>query len=499
MKGRDLVAVDVRPLRCVAVALVLLAPACGPDAEQQPHGARSDGPGDTARIGGDDGVGDADVIDSGQGDLGGGIDPDVGGGAATDGGATDQGAPDSGGTNVTPKGPSAAATKGKHDGVYFWTAPKTPNGLVPTQSWGGVGEAPGGEVYATGMDHVTNSALYRLKSNDVLYYVGDARAASQKANNWQAGEYAQKFHTRPTELKGRIYVATMNSSTLDSSYLKIRGFHWYGYDANKDVFQDLSAAEPGGVGATHGSLVTLAADRTSNIVYGAMNPTGDLFRYDVAKGKTTKLGRPPYQRPYVYPGRWMWVDSKGRLYFSAGNSVLSYYGAPYDPAIFNHIRYYDPSTGFGEMKGWKLTDQRAIDAGQCSGGTCYMMDNLGHIYRFTESGPTWTHVGKVASLPSGDVESFTWVFAVDFQRLLAYVVIGKGTLFELDLKTGASSVLGNLRQLEPTLKNLSRLYGHGAWDGKGRFFFIAFQDGKSQTNMLLVGIDPVKLKKALGL
>ena len=55
---------------------------------------------------------------------------------------------------------------------------------------------------------------------------------------------------------GRVYVATMNSSTLDATYLSQRGFHWYGYDVAAKRFIDLSATQPGGTGAVHGGPVT---------------------------------------------------------------------------------------------------------------------------------------------------------------------------------------------------------------------------------------------------
>jgi hypothetical protein len=120
--------------------------------------------------------------------------------------------------------------------------------LAPVQSWSGAGSKPDGEIFIAGMDHVHNSALYRLH-DQVLRYVGDARSASGAANNWKPEEVAEKFHTRPTWLADRVYVATLSSSTLDSSYLTKRGFHWYASDTENGRFLDLSASEPGGVGA----------------------------------------------------------------------------------------------------------------------------------------------------------------------------------------------------------------------------------------------------------
>lgn len=92
---------------------------------------------------------------------------------------------------------------------------------------------------------------------------------------------------------------------------------------------DLSARQPNGVGAEHGGLVTIAADASNHLIYGAMNPTGDIYRYDISRDQNERIGRPDYQRLYVYPGRFMWVDSRGRLYFTAGNDE-AYYDAPYD-------------------------------------------------------------------------------------------------------------------------------------------------------------------------
>ncbi len=314
--------------------------------------------------------------------------------------------------------PGAEAVKGRLDGIWYWTMPTTPNGLVPSQSWSGAASAPGGDVYVAGMDHSTNSALYRLHGG-VLSYVGDAKSASQAAGNWLAGEIAEKFHTRPAWHDGRVYVATLNSSTLDATYLGLRGFHWYAYDIATDQFIDLSAGQPGGTGAAHGGLIAQVVDHAVGRIYGALAPTGDLYRYDIASGESTRLGRPDYQRPYVYPGRAMWLGRGGRLYFTAGNDELDYYGAPYDPAIFNHVYVYDPATGrFGEETAWRLHDQRAIDAAQCftagSGDVdCFLADNVGHIYRFrdTAAGQTWSYLGNIGQ-EAREPFGYTWVFHV---------------------------------------------------------------------------------------
>jgi hypothetical protein len=390
--------------------------------------------------------------------------------------------------------PQSLARKGNTDGIWYWTLPDTPNGLKPVQSWSGAGSTPNGEIYVGGMDHVQNSALYRLRSG-ILHHVGDARSASEAVNNWKPGEVAEKFHTHPTWLAGRMYVATLSSSSLDESYLSKRGFHWYAFDKDTGQFLDLSVREPGGVGAEHGGLVTIAADAPRGWIYGALNPTGEIYRYNVRSGRTRVIGRPEYERPYVYPGRFMWVDSRGRLYLTAGNDEQAYYGAPYDPEIFNHVRYYDPGRGFGEMKDWSLHHQRAIDAGQCfrKDGVCYLSDNTGHVYKFEEAGPTWRYLGDIGQTSPKQLGN-TWVFHVSKDQKRAYIITARGDFYDFDLQTGAARFVADLRKLEPELAD-KQLYGHDAWDKEGRFYFAAFRE--TSPNVVLVGIDPERLMAAV--
>jgi hypothetical protein len=51
--------------------------------------------------------------------------------------------------------------------------------------------------------------------------------------------------------------------------------------------------------------------------------------------------------------------------------------------------------------------------------------------------------------------------------------------------------------MEPELATKDFLYGHDAWDGKGRFFFSAFNDLPRPVNTVLVAIDPKRVAAAL--
>lgn len=385
------------------------------------------------------------------------------------------------------------------DGAWLWVLPNAPGGLRPTQSWHATGATPSGDIYVGGMDHATNSALYHLNPRTgSLAYVGDARTASRQAGNLRPGETFEKFHTRPTWLAGRLYVATMDYSVIDGGYLAHRGSHLYAFDPKTAKLVDVSALEPGGVSAPHVSVVTLAADAGRGILYQAAAPTGEILQYDVAARKTVNLGRPPvYDRPYLYVGRFMWVDSRGQLYFTAGNTA--YVGA-YDPGIYQHIQLYKPGAGFGERKDWKLQARHAIETGQCirGGAVCYLADDQGRVYRFTDDGPTWAYLGRVTS-----GTDLTWVFQVTADGSRAYIVTTGSVpaLYEYDLEKQTSTRLCALRDIDPAFAGYDRHTGYNAWDDRGRFYFASFASASSplfgRVNVRVTAIDPVRLKAAL--
>ena len=391
--------------------------------------------------------------------------------------------------------------RGKLDGIWQWILPDTPNGLRPTQSWHATASSPDGDIYIAGMDHVTNTALYRLKSREGrLQFVGDARSASEALKNWMPGETAQKFHTRPLWHRGKIFVATMDRSTMDDEYLTRRGFHWYAYDPGSNNFTDLSALEPGGSAVAHGNVVALASDPARNVVYGAGVPTGEIYRYDVARGRTDILGRPrSYDQSFVYTGRVMWVDSRGRLYFTASNSK--------SPSVHSHVYYYDPETGFGERKDWLLQDAQALEVGQCLAKEkqCFFSDDKGHVYRFDDDGPSWSYLGQIETGRPAMAQppTYIWVFHVTADATKAYTATSTSpqpsvftSLYEFDLRTGKTQLLCNFEEMDPDLRDLHIHTGYDAWDPEGRFYFASF-NGQPNQPVVLTRVDPRRLKAAL--
>ena len=146
----------------------------------------------------------------------------------------------------------------------------------------------------------------------------------------------------------------------------------------------------------------------------------------------------------------MWVDSRGILYFSAGNTA---YVAAYNPAIYQHIYIYKPGSGFGERTGWRLQGTRAIETGQCisGGAVCYLADDQSRIYRFTNSGPSWAYVGRAVA-----TNETVWVFHVAADGKRAYVITTQSTapgsvpaLYEYDLASRTSRRLCAITGIDP--------------------------------------------------
>jgi hypothetical protein len=159
-----------------------------------------------------------------------------------------------------------------------------------------------------------------------------------------------------------------------------------------------------------------------------------------------------------------------------------------------HRVYYAPGQGFVELTGWKLHDERAIDAVQCFPHVCYLDDNVGHVYRFDDpapGSPHWTYLGSIGETtfdPFGRVK----VFQVASDQSVAYLGTTRGNLFRMDLKTGKATGPLDLWTLDSSFNNL-QLYGFDAWDQFGRLYFSAFGPRNGPRNARLVAVDPAQL------
>ncbi len=395
--------------------------------------------------------------------------------------------------------------------------PSTPGGLDPLQCWYALGNTPDGSIYIAASDHKTNSALFEKRAGDQAFrYVGDAQQASMQANNWAAGETLEKFHVRPTYLDGDIYLGGLNYSYYNKGYTKKRGFHWYRYRPSTGQFTDLSANTPDGT-ASPFQLEYLIADPRHHRLYGAAVPKGHLVRFDPHTQTTYDLGRPPeLTKNYLPSDSFMWVNSRGRVYFAMEGRG----------GWFKRIHYFDPdSNTFGTMDDWKLQGPpprkkgkqkqqvkgglksapigRIPKVGQCepSGKRCYMSDNNGRIYRWRETDNTeqWTYLGQVRfPAPHEKQRLATRTFQLSADEKSIYMVneryLGAPDilLHRFDITAGRSEVIAPLSQLAPEAVGEGRELhcGHNAWDAEGRFYIASFGMSGKGGNVVVTAIKP---------
>jgi hypothetical protein len=405
--------------------------------------------------------------------------------------------------------PTATPTPGLLPGTTTWVVPSSPNGLLTDQSWFSVAGAPDGNVYMGACDHLTNSALYKLNtSDDMLRYVGDARAASEAAHNWLPGETAQKFHVRPLWYRGRMLLATADYSNQDDLYLQHRGFHWYAYETSSRNFVDLSASEPTGVAAEHISIFSTALDESRGVIYGLGSPTSHLYQYNIKTGRTTDLGRSPLlSRTYYNPGRFMWIDRGGRVYFTVATAGTL---APGEPATPTYVLYWDPIEGWGARPDWQIAEMLRTGQWSLDHKHLYLLDYPMNLYMFNDQDRTFVKLNHGVLAPDR-VSPRTHAVRVRSMNVSAnerkiYFVNDTApamSVYEWDfMATDTPLELASVPAIDPRVDaRYTAFTGHDSWDHDGRFHFTGFggEGVPSTPNVFFLRVDPVRLKAGLGL
>lgn len=404
---------------------------------------------------------------------------------------------------------NSRGSDGLIEGTSVWLVPDTPNGLRPSSSWFSISGSPDGTIYAAACDHTTNAALYALRPrSNTLRLIGDARSASEAADNWLPDETAEKFHVRPLWYQDRVYVATADYSNQDDLHLERRGYHWYAYDERSREFTDLSASEPTGVAAEHISIFSTALDEPRGLIYGLGSPNGNLYQYNIATGTTVDLGRPPeLTRKYYNPGRFLWVDEAGRVYWSLANAGMP---APEEMPTPKHVLSWDPQQGFVPKPDWTISEMLRTGQRSLDGKRVYILDYQLNLYLFDETDGSFKHLVK-GELPAEHVSPRTMAIRVRSTQLSAnekkiYFVNDSAlnnSLWEWEFASGAAPrELVRTTAIDPRLEPTYNAFtGHDSWDNRGRFMFSGFGgEGFPPTpHVYFIRVDPVRLKAGLGL
>jgi hypothetical protein len=223
-----------------------------------------------------------------------------------------------------------------------------------------------------------------------------------------------------------------------------------------------------------------------------------MVRYDVAQRQTTLLGRPSqWTLQYMYPNRYLIVDSRGIVYTSAGNEFSQWHMGESEE-IYAHLYSWNPQQqAFVDLPSMQLQGTNSIDCGQWNRDrtSCYMSDDKGHLYRFTDEGPSFEYLGRL-QFPNAK----TWSLNVSADEEVIYM-IGSDmgltpTIYAFDIGSGQTTALCALSEIDNRAGAHTWACGYDTWDRSGNFYINSF----SQTgpNCILTRFNPVRFKAARG-
>ena len=203
--------------------------------------------------------------------------------------------------------------------------------------WGGLYAAKSGKVYIGLCTEGESAHFYEYDpATDSMRCIADmAEFLDERGKGIRA---SGKIHNAPLEdNNGNIYFATMcdGSGPRNIDFTSWRGAQWIRYNPKTDKMEMLGFIDDG-IG-----LYCTTIDRTRNVIFG-LGFTGYLYRFDINKRITAKLGR---------VANWdvcrsIVTDDLGNVYGSFPTARIWKYNAqeqvlsdlslrmPYDPTVF---------------------------------------------------------------------------------------------------------------------------------------------------------------------
>lgn len=195
------------------------------------------------------------------------------------------------------------------------------------------------------------------------------------------------------------------------------------------------------------------------------------------------------------------APAQGRVYITGGTE-RSQWNQGEEADVLDSVWRYTPGAGF-DATGFELQTLAAIEVGQwnATGDVLYVADDMGHIYRFTDTAtPTWEYLGW-PEFPAGetpDGNNKVWVFQLDPDETTIY--LGRSDNFDrpneiwqFDIDSGTSSLLATLPDLDATAGSENFITGYDSWDDHGNFYITSFSMYDFE-NTYLIGINPEQIR-----
>jgi hypothetical protein len=195
----------------------------------------------------------------------------------------------------------------------------------------------------------------------------------------------------------------------------------------------------------------------------------------------------------------MWVGSRGRVYITGGSS-RDQWNRGESSDVFDHVWYYDPVTGFGELPEFELQGPNSMEVGQWDREhkNLYTSDDQGNIYRFNDAAVSWTFLGR----PNFPSSLKTWIFQLSADEEKIYIGLSDGAqpnaIYEYDIAAGSSFELLKMTDLDDDAAAEAFITGYDSWDSRGSFYIASFSM-YDNNNVFMLGINPVEIKLEKGL
>jgi hypothetical protein len=189
---------------------------------------------------------------------------------------------------------------------------EVPDGMGPLKStWNSVGMDPDENIYVVFGDekgsvaknsnvtgnNYSDAALCKYSVKNGTYEAISSLVDVLKAeNNWKPGEFVEKGHSQLPYMDGKIYIGTMEFSSLEgerekvmSEMKKYRGGHLLSYEVKTGSFKDLSKNLPGSVLFPGQGLIALDPLPEFNYIVCLSSPRGDIALYNIKTGNFDRI------------------------------------------------------------------------------------------------------------------------------------------------------------------------------------------------------------------
>jgi len=301
-----------------------------------------------------------------------------------------------------------------------------PRDITLKECWNAMGIDNQGRIYigftSTRADSRDDFLVFRYDPRTgERHYLGSFLDIVASAGNSQAGESIPKGHTRMIYADGRMYMGSQSFHDLKAeidSLPTYRGSHLFAFDTNSNLWEDLSAALPGGVVTEHEGIISLNIMPQEKLLVGLAHPSSDIVLYNymneqliqVAPGIPWRLGNPLSRESVVTP--------KGNIYTYRGTESVNQRNEVHNVWVYNINSEEMKDTGVQMTNGFWIGQTRKRD-----GSKIYLNTIGGQLYEFDVASETFKDLGHALPPTDKRIIDYTYALTLSPDETRLYYVI----------------------------------------------------------------------------